>query len=292
MEGNHLGGQAVNANSKPAAKRKKAASTSNIGATLPSHYPTQAMAPCPVRNDLVTPSSNYDLNSSRSTSAYSTVPDLAAPLIAKGMHHTNPGCSDAYVGATQQVVSHKQPQISFRLPSDQLSKIIDALGKRPQVVSEDKPSSVLPTTNPSEMMPPPPVPQRVSAGGDGINQNATTTAAQGHPQSNTVVVPVANRRDESRFSDVSMHNNCTSFPTCTTEDANGTIVHAPADCPSPVVKGKKEGSSAAPKRKLSISAETNDQAERKRTRRSSRLLQHDSGYAGGPSDDNDGNGDT
>jgi hypothetical protein len=71
-------------------------------------------------------------------------------------------------------------------------------------------------------MPPPPVPQRV------MMQDP--------------------RGDPSRRSDISMHANCTSYPMCITEDADGRLLHngVPANVlPSPVVNSRKEGSVAA-----------------------------------------------
>ena len=49
------------------------------------------------------------------------------------------------------------------------------------------------------------------------------------------------RRGESRFSDVSMHVGCDSFPGCLTEDHEGHLLHNTT--PGPVIRGKKEGSS-------------------------------------------------
>lgn len=68
-------------------------------------------------------------------------------------------------------------------------------------------------------MPPPPIPQRVSA------PNTT---------------PVMDRRG-ANYSDISMHAGCTSFPSCMSEDVDGRLIHV--DNPSTVIKGKKEGSS-------------------------------------------------
>ncbi|KAI7085031.1 hypothetical protein KC319_g21662 [Hortaea werneckii] len=95
----------------------------------------------------------------------------------------------------------------FRLPSDQVQQIIQAIKQ--------------PLPNVSDAMPPPPLPQRLMP----------TPPLQ----------PVADRtRGESHYSDISMHAGCTSYPNCITEDGDGAILHN--GHPTSVVKGRKEGS--------------------------------------------------
>ncbi|KAK5171175.1 uncharacterized protein LTR77_004319 [Saxophila tyrrhenica] len=245
--------------------------------------------------------SNYD-GSSRSTSAYSAMPDTAAPLLHKGLYHPTPGYLNQYTEAAQRQRQSipASSQFSFRLPSDQINRIITALGSKTQ---EEQP------TNTSTSMLPPPIPQRVAA----VNKDAEESngdAAPGQFQLNQAAASDNNRRGRSNYSDISMHNDCTSFPTCTQEDGNSGVVHNPPVAPAEttstapavtaptaptakIVKGKKEGSASA-KRKLSTSAQQSEATEKKRTRRSTRLLQHDSGYAGGLSssdrDVSNGNG--
>ena len=81
-------------------------------------------------------------------------------------------------------------------------------------------------------MPPPPVPQR----------NAPAP-----------IVPYSDRRGDSRFSDISMHAGCESYPTCLSEDAEGYTVHSPG-VPAASIKSRKEGSSSPIKREFSYQA--------------------------------------
>ncbi|KAK0274293.1 hypothetical protein LTR91_020166 [Friedmanniomyces endolithicus] len=113
-----------------------------------------------------------------------------------------------YPGSGTQSL-HNQ-SMHLRLPSDQLQKIIDAL-------TPPKAAEAL-------SMPPPPVPQQRPTVG-------STT-------------PVSNRRgnNSSRYSDISMHASCTSFPSCISEDAEGCLVHQPAT----IVRGRKEGLAVEP----------------------------------------------
>lgn len=221
--------------------------------------------------------SNYDA-SSRSTSAYSTLTDSGAPLLQKmPMVPAYPGSLADY--------ARKQQQLSLRLPSDQLQMILSAI---------QPPSQAAGMVNGTVTMPPPPLPA-YSTASKGTNF-PDTYQLPGLPSVRALPAPdssnFADRREGSRYSDVSMHAGCTGFPTCTSEDEDGHIVHQTPTTPATVVKGRKEGSSPT-KRKLSESAAMGDHAEKKR-RRSSRLLQHDSGYAGlgsGNGSDERANGD-
>ncbi|KAK1824016.1 hypothetical protein LTR12_001549 [Friedmanniomyces endolithicus] len=157
-----------------------------------------------------------DDSSSRSTSAYSFVPPTAYPTF---------DTAAAYPGSGAQSL-HNQ-SMHLRLPSDQLQKIIDALTppKAAEAVCNTMhPHHVQPLTAAQLSMPPPPVPQQRSTIG-------STT-------------PVSNRRGDnsSRYSDISMHASCTSFPSCISEDAEGCLVHQPTT----IVRGRKEGPAIEP----------------------------------------------
>lgn len=244
------------------------------------------------------PNGVYDAGS-RSTSAYSTLTDSAAPLLKKetflSMHPS------AYPGTyptphAEAVRKSHNPPFNIRLPSDQLDMIIKAIQVPHQTQHIGEPAST---------MPPPPLPQHITAPReDPQTEHRTISFGLTFPPfgENGVGSTSANRRDDSRFSDVSMHPSCTSFPACTTEDAEGHVVHS-ANCsasnstpgaPASVVRGRKEGSSPTKRKSRSSSsaqaAQEEDTLAKKRTRRSSRLLQHDHGYAG--SDESSGpNGD-
>jgi hypothetical protein len=256
-----------------ATKHKRAASTNNVNLPMCSisSQPPRPTSPLnPFTND---PNSNYD-GGSRSTSAYSIMPDSAAPLLAKGLFHPTPGFPVS-IGGTDKT------HLSLRLPSDQLQKIINALDSK-FLAHQDQP-----TINPTATMPPPPLPQHAFNAKAGEDQANGETTGITQPQTDAGNGEVTSRRGESSYSDISMHANCTSFPTCTSEDHDGHIVHSTPNAPATVVKGKKEGSSSA-KRKLSKSVQNSEEAEKRPRRRSSRLLQHDSGYSGGSSSDRDG----
>ncbi|KAK1808546.1 hypothetical protein LTR12_017085 [Friedmanniomyces endolithicus] len=195
-----------------------------------------------------------DDSSSRSTSAYSFVPPTAYPTF---------DMAAAYPGSGAQSL-HNQ-SMHLRLPSDQLQKIIDALN--PPRAAETvcyamHRHHVRPLTAAQLSMPPPPVPQQRSTVG-------STT-------------PVSNRRgnNSSRYSDISMHASCTSFPSCISEDAEGCLVHQPAT----IVRGRKEGLAVEPsptkKRKSSDTATSSSHPRRSNldntesSPRSPRLPQH------------------
>lgn len=212
----------------------------------------------------------HDGDGSRSSSQYSVVPDSARPLFSRDLF-------------TQTYPAHavdparKAGQMAVRLPSDQLQMLLHAIN----------PVHQQPGTISAVQMPPPPLPAHaISARQDGASHQrfGSSGAVERPPLADTV--HVVDRRGDSRYSDVSMHAGCTSFPTCTTIDSDGHVEHTAAAPPATMVKGKKEGS-ASTKRKSSSKHEANtniDHAEKK-VRRSSRLLQHDSGYDGGSSDD-------
>ena len=276
----------------------------------------------------------HDLNgngayeaTSRSTSAYSIVTDAAAPLLKK--EAVVPIYPGTYPGPQPEIVQKGRGQpFNIRLPSDQLEMIIKAIqvphqtqniGETHQIQHFSNPDNSQHTGDAASTMPPPPLPL-----------HATTAKQEPQPdlgppsfgltlppfgETGTNIGP-STRREDSRFSDISMHPSCTSFPACTTEDAEGRIVHSisctalnnDASAPATVVRGRKEGSSPTKsKSQKSIStftqtppaqaapthASTTHQAQatkedkspaKKRVRRSTRLLQHDSGYYADSSD--------
>jgi len=80
-----------------------------------------------------------------------------------------------------------------------------------------------------------------------LSQHVTKQQQQ-HQHQRSTDLPSSNIRDrraESRYSDISMHAGCTAFPGCTTEDAEGHIVHSSPSMtlPAGVVRGRKEGPS-------------------------------------------------
>lgn len=92
-------------------------------------------------------------------------------------------------------------------------------------------------------MPPPPLPRHVlDAKVNVASDRRAFTWPEPHIalKQEEVGSTLRDRRIESHSnkSDVSMHAGCTSYPDCTSEDADGHIVHSPSD----VVKGRKEGS--------------------------------------------------
>ena len=283
--------------SMPTQKHKRAASTNNINLPVAmgglATPPTLATQSLPYGHDA---NGIYYETGSRSTSAYSTVTDSAAPMLKKETFV--PAYPGTYPTPHGDAVRKSQNQpFNIRLPSDQLEMIIKAI----QV-----PHQTQHIGDPSTTMPPPPLPQHVTAPKDNIQPEQRTTSFclmfPSFGETGTTMNNI-NRRDDSRFSDISMHPACTSFPACTTEDSEGRIIHsaicnaisnAPA-APATVVRGRKEGSSPT-KRKSSRSSSTQAAQEdnpkaKKRTRRSSRLLQHDSGYDGSDESSSAANGD-
>ena len=263
-------------------KHKRVASTSNIN--LPMAFGGLATPPFPSQLNHygldTNGNGNYDA-SSRSTSAYSILTDSAAPLLKKD------ALAPAYPATYPETVRKMNQQFNIRLPSDQLDMIIKAI----QV-----PHQTQHIGDQASTMPPPPLPQHVTPVKENFPSEKRATSfgltfpAFGESGTNgTNGTTTINRRDDSRFSDISMHQGCTSFPSCTTEDAEGHIMHS-TNCaagnnapgaPATVVRGRKEGSSPT-KRKSSSSSSTKEDnpKAKKRTRRSSRLLQHDPGYDG------------
>ncbi|KAK5121153.1 hypothetical protein LTR85_005637 [Meristemomyces frigidus] len=160
-----------------------------------------------------------DDGSSRSTSAYSAYSSAAYPPMH--MTATYPASYpyaptiSAPMGA-HQLGAHAMSQeaMKFRLPTDQLQTIINALSPPKQVANTAMLPPPLPQPQPQHQRPIMPTP---------------------------LMAPMIDRRGDSRYSDVSMHAGCTSFPACLTEDGEGHLQHT--NGPATAVKGRKEGSS-------------------------------------------------
>lgn len=206
----------------------------------------------------------------RSTSAYSNITDSAAPLF-----HNAPSVP-TYPAAHGETTPRNR-QVQFRLPSDQLQMILQAMSP----ASSDRPTPAPASNN----MPPPPLPTLTTVH-KGTEFPSPQYPSLGSPfRSGTNYT--SDRRAESRYSDVSMHAGCNDFPSCTSEDAEGRLVHSnPPITPAKVVKGKKEGSSPGKRKytKSFVVARADDDYAEYPPRRSPRLLQHDSGCDGGEVD--------
>lgn len=130
---------------------------------------------------------NSYANSSRSTSAYSTIPASALPLPLPA------AVAAAAARSPAQSNNHLQEHVQLRIPSDQLERILNAIGT-PKAVDHT--------------MPPPPLPQHVVAASQ-LNGDESVTAVD---------------RRVANCSDVSIHPD----PACTTEDNEAQIVHSPS----------------------------------------------------------------
>lgn len=132
----------------------------------------------------------------------------------------------------------QRTQLEIRLPSDQLQKLIVAMSPSKQTETQSTRST---------QMPPPPLPLHalVAKAGE-TDQHAHDGAKEADDAHNNVGLCNASRGS----SDVSMHTGCTYFPSCTSVDDSGLVVHGNPACPSANVKGRKEGSSPV-KRMLS-----------------------------------------
>ena len=128
----------------------------------------------------------------------------------------------------------QRAQLEIRLPSDQLQKLIVAM-------SPSKQTETLSTG--STQMPPPPLPLHAlvaKAGETDQHEHAGSKVAEpDHDAQDDIGLHCASRGS----SDVSMHTGCAYFPSCTSVDDSGVVVHGNPACPSANVKGRKEGSS-------------------------------------------------
>lgn len=155
--------------------------------------------------------------SSRSTSAYSNIPFSSLPMMSDQLG---------------QLTGH-------HAPSGQLKAILNTMN----VSNTNRTlfSTVHGADFESKSMPPPPLPQHaLDAKVYGTpHRRAFTCPEPSISQQEQAISASGDRRLESQSnaSDVSMHAACTSYPNCTSEDAEGHIVHTP----SADVQGRKEG---------------------------------------------------
>ncbi|KAK4504052.1 hypothetical protein PRZ48_004967 [Zasmidium cellare] len=177
-------------------QRNMSASSMNSVQSSPSWYGSGFPPPSFNYGQGPVPPNSY-ADSSRSSSAYSTIPVSSLPLPA----------ATAVAAAMSPAWPSNSTIQEVRIPSDQLAKLLEAIGTQKTV---------------DNSMPPPPVPQHALAG----------TQANGNEAASTGDRRVANA------SDISMHTDCESYPACTTEDTEGRVVHNP---PAPGVRGRKEG---------------------------------------------------
>lgn len=188
--------------------------------TTPTNHSLRAMLP--TQQD---PGQWYE-SSTRSTSAYSTVPLSSLPRIPVDSHN----CPMVTGNDPDVATRHR---VEMRIPSDQMQKLINAITTR------SPPSTTSPQMV-SETMPPPPLPSRASPTRKVVEPETANMMSTDGLQTST---GAPNRRDasHSNFSDVSMHVGCSLFPACTTEDAQGGILHDSSSVSADVVRGKKEG---------------------------------------------------
>ena len=127
----------------------------------------------------------------------------------------------------------QRAQLEIRLPSDQLQKLIVAMS--PSKQTETQSSS-------STQMPPPPLPLHALAAKAGETDQHEHHGSKGaEPANDAQNIELYNASRGS--SDISMHTGCNYFPSCTSVDDSGLVVHGNPACPSANVKGRKEGSS-------------------------------------------------
>lgn len=127
-------------------------------------------------------------------------------------------------------MGHREP-VHARLPSNPANQLMGVMpGYAVSLSCSDRYDEA---DSPKNSMQAPPLPQR--------------------PLPTPPLQPVDRSRGDSRYSDISMHASCGSFPSCTTEDASGSILHN--NQPVQSVKGRKEGSSPA-KRECSLHKRT------------------------------------
>ncbi|KAF2207318.1 hypothetical protein CERZMDRAFT_102595 [Cercospora zeae-maydis SCOH1-5] len=194
----------------------------------PPPTPTYGTSNYPVRHP-------QDGNSSRSTSAYSTLSRSAMPLsVGNGIMHfaTAPPFPQPYPGsqpgAKQNGNTVFDSGLEVHIPTDQLQKVVDLLERRAN----------------GSVMAPPPLPAHImdaKSDVEKLEEAAAATEHHVHGDENMI-----DRRGTTRssFSDVSMHAGCADFPRCTTEDEDSRIVHQPGSgvVPAAVIRSRKEGS--------------------------------------------------
>ncbi|KAK6437626.1 hypothetical protein LTR95_006173 [Oleoguttula sp. CCFEE 5521] len=223
--------------SKPSDYHRRSVSHGNIGlSSFPSLALPHPPPPTPVYAHQLYQSfpqdahSNYDL-SSRSTSAYTNF-DLSGAV-----ESLSTGLTDSYTaGATPQVEKN-------RISSEQMSRIIQALGP-------DQKQQLTQSLASSQAMPPPPLPlHAITAEHNRTDRRASFRQPEKYELTEDKATDYGNgRRGLCRSSDVSMHADCTHYPTCMFENDMGQMLHSSPIVPATVIKGKKEGSSPNPPR--------------------------------------------
>lgn len=176
-----------------------------------------------------------DGNSSRSTSAYSTLSRSGMPLsVANGMVHfaaTLPAPAP-YPSDQHGLLPNGRPandtNMEVRIPSDQLQKVVDLLQRRAS----------------GSIMAPPPLPAHIMDTKVDVEKLEEAAATTEHPDGEGNMMIDRRGTSRSNFSDVSMHAGCPDFPRCTTEDEDSRIVHQPGSgvAPAAVMRSRKEGS--------------------------------------------------
>lgn len=182
--------------------------------------------------------------SSRSTSAYTDLSQAALPLTTAEAFALSgaAGSMPPYVGEEAAYQRNQSNEVKLRIPSDQLNQVLRAISEKREG-AESGPSLA------AQSMPPPPLPQHV------IQARATHSQGESRLQSPVMAdcgaqvseedLTHGNRRIEacSNTSDVSMHADCGEFPSCTSEDAHGHLIHHTTGvAPAAVMRSRKEGS--------------------------------------------------
>lgn len=195
-------------------------------------------------------------------------PTHAGPIYSLG---TNPDYADGsrststYSNVTAAALPMKvgQRPVEVRLPSDQVGRIIQAIRQEQQMQQVESPGQA---ASPLLAVEAASTPETLSPD----EHNTITTLLNVANQENTVspakqpikpadpegvnelptelpVTTTVDRRGQSHsnYSDVSMHVNCDSYPTCTHVGSDGRVTHSVMQRPSSTVRGRKEGSSGA-----------------------------------------------
>jgi hypothetical protein len=164
----------------------------------------------------------------RSSSVHSNVPFPTLPAVEPGSFQmaTEPWKSGNHL---------PHQKVEFRIPSDQLQKLLAALDRR----------AVQKTEEDTQSMPPPPLPSNSSALEDvGKVDNELPSMKRETTQDSLTAAAAIGRRGESHsnVSDISMHTECIGFPACTTEGIDGSIIHSTRCSPADMIRGRKEAS--------------------------------------------------
>jgi hypothetical protein len=172
--------------------------------------------------------SDTDMHSS---SAHSNTPFSTLPAVEPGSFHTT-----LEPWRSANAVPHQShPKVEFRIPSDQLQKLLAALDQRAQQKTQAD----------AQSMPPPPFPSTISGLGDIAKADNDSLSVKSEAAQDITGASTASARrgqSHSNFSDISMHTECIGFPACTTEDFNGSIIHSSHCPPAEVIRSRKEGS--------------------------------------------------